>query len=169
MKKLFSSRRTLFVWIFCILLAIIVVSSAIYAKTAYSQVNSQQRAGTTKSPDFTIVPGHYTVTTRFLAGPKAGQKEQGTYDIGGDGSLTVFFPAVGTGHGTIVPGYGRTYILTFREVIPHVGDIQVAQVVTTISKEGFTSQGFGQLYINGVPEQGSRNKTISVATIAPAN
>lgn len=124
--------------------------------------SSQQPANSL--PIATITPGRYSVMTRFLAGPKAGQSQQGTYDIRPDGALTVFLPYVGTGYGTIAQA-GNTYILTFREMIPQVGEVQVTQVVTSITKNGFTSQGFGEFYVNGQPQQQGRNQATSVAVL----
>lgn len=133
-------------------------------KTALAAISSTSTTGT-------IQPGHYTVTTNFTSGPKAGQSEQGAYDFTQDGSLTVYFPGVGTGYGTIALSgdNNHTYILTFREVIPQVGDIQVTQIVTDITDTGFTSQGFGMLYTNNQPQLSSKNMTTSVATLVHAS
>jgi hypothetical protein len=159
-----SSTHRLFIWVCCIILGLIIAFSIIYANA-----KAAHGAGT-------IQPGHYTVTTTFIAGPRAGQSESGTYDIQAiqasrpqSYSLTVYFPSVGTGYGTIADNGAGAYILTFREVIPNVGEVQVAQVVTRMSNARFTSQGYGELYVNNVPQQSSRNTTISVATLAPTN
>ena len=147
------------IFLLCMLVALVLVNSGILATPGGQNKSAVGASGS-------IASGHYTVITRFLAGPKAGQSEQGTYDFSSNGALTVFFPAVGTGHGTISQdGDTHTYLLTFREIVPGMGDIQVAQIVSTLSKNTFTSQGYGELYINGQPQQNSRNTTISTATL----
>ncbi len=143
----------------CVLIAFALASSGILATPGGQSKSTALVSGS-------IAPSHYTVITRFISGPKAGQSEQGTYTISPDGALTVFFPGIGTGHGTISQdGDIHTYILTFREMVSGTGDIQVAQIVSTLSKNTFTSQGYGELYINGQPQQNSRNVTISTATL----
>lgn len=144
----------------CVLVALALTNSGVLAASGGQNTSTVLGSGS-------IASGHYTVTTRFLSGPKAGQSEQGTYDIRSNGALTVFFPGIGMGHGTISRDgeNTHTYILTFREVVPGTGDIQVAQIVSILSKNTFTSQGYGELYINDQPQQNSRNMTISTAIL----
>ncbi|HEU5379994.1 MAG TPA: hypothetical protein VFV38_31615 [Ktedonobacteraceae bacterium] len=147
------------------LLSIIATPALLSNRLQRNQSTQKPTAVSTLAP-LPIPTGHYKVITRFLAGPKAGQIEEGTYDIRSDGSLTVFFLGVGTGYGTIsLDADKHQYILTFREVLPGMGDIQVVQIASTLSHNQFVSQGYGELYVNGHPQQESRSMTISTATL----
>ena len=141
------------------LIGFLIIGSLVFARqSTYASSPEQEKPATV------ILPGTYSVETTYLTGRRHGRSEQGVYVISAKGSLTVMFPGIGAGKGNLLPPVNHQILLAFREIVPSKGYIEVTQIVTGVTQDGFSSQGYSQLYSNNSSDPQQMSATRSVAT-----